>query len=72
MTRKEYGLIAKAMHATRPSLGDVRTKGAFANDSYNTWDDSITALCAALGAGNPRFDVEWFTEACCTGRRILA
>ena len=66
MTRKDYQLIARAMHAARPKLCD-RVRVNDANAAYTAWDDSVTALCGVLAMDNSHFNVERFISACDSG-----
>lgn len=61
MTRKDYVLLAHALHTVRPRDGWVVTE--------SQWEKDIHAVACALRSENPRFDYDRFIAACETGSK---
>ena len=55
MTRKDYELIAKALHNTPIATGV---------DGLLTWGKTCEEMARALGKENPRFNTVTFLDAC--------
>ena len=60
MTRKDYKLIAQALHQSKPA--DAHTE-----QRQRQWQETRNAICQALAADNPRFDPVKFLSACNEG-----
>ncbi len=58
MTKKDYQLIARALHAS--CMSDI-------GDEWTQWKNTVDAIATAL-AVNPRFDRERFTTECDRGK----
>jgi hypothetical protein len=59
MTKKDFILIAKALHASKPSPKNV--------DAWTAWCNVVSEFASRLACGNPRFDFTKFHEACMEG-----
>ena len=55
MSRKDYKLIANALHLVRPCPGDT---------AMFQWRTDREAILLALSRDNPRFDATRFIKAC--------
>lgn len=55
MTRKDYVLLAAALHRTKPEVNC---------DLTAQWEIDVRAIATALANTNPRFDRARFLEAC--------
>jgi hypothetical protein len=70
MTRKDYKLIAGALH--RSASGFLtpaeRNEADHHPEHDRQWHKSVDEIAAALAADNPRFDHAKFIEACETGK----
>ena len=65
MTKKDYILIASALHDSMPYMQDGRdiTNGT----EYSQWVCSVLSIGEALKAANPRFDYNTFSTHAKTG-----
>jgi hypothetical protein len=58
MTRKDYQLLANALHAAQPEHFIVE---------FEAWAECCKQITLALRQDNPRFDEDKFMEACIKG-----
>ena len=64
MTRKDFELIAKAFHDTKPKFLDRDMSEAAVAAAYDAWSRTVHRIALALSSTNPRFNVDRFIEAC--------
>ena len=60
MTRKDYVLLAHALHSVQPDYARTELE-------RNQWYKCVHAVADALKGENPRFDWDRFVTACETG-----
>lgn len=68
MTRKDYQVLASALHDVQPELitsSDDRYGAAYGNQ----WQACVSAIADALAKDNPRFDRTRFLVACNGGKK---
>lgn len=59
MTKKDFRIIASALHASKPSPKNI--------EQWTTWCNVVSEFASRLHAGNPRFDFTKFHDACMEG-----
>ena len=59
MTKKDFILIAKALHASKPLPKNEA--------AWTQWCNTVSEFAYRLACGNPRFDFTKFHEACMEG-----
>lgn len=65
MSKKDYELIARALRASRVTIGDVNSETGSRKAIFNNGIDNAAArLADALGAENAKFDRARFLAAC--------
>ena len=64
MTRKDYVLLAHALHASKP-----RPQESDYLSASLQWGADVQSIARALQGENPRFDAERFVTACETGSK---
>ena len=57
MTRKDFELIASAFAETQPAPDA-------SPEVVRQWKRTLAAMALRLGATNPQFDIDRFTDAC--------
>ena len=56
MTKKDFALIAEALHTAHPGADDI--------PAFEQWRMTVRMMAHALKASNPRFDHNRFIAAC--------
>jgi hypothetical protein len=59
MTRKDYALLAEALHHSKP----IRMADSLSTNIFQ-WEQDVRAIATALRTANIRFDRDKFLRAC--------
>lgn len=68
-TRRHYRAIALAMQDTKPEPG-FGTCEAERNRELDQWTYTCAILECMFDADNPRFNWDWFEQACAPGANV--
>jgi hypothetical protein len=64
MTKKDYILIAAALHRGKPATQEGVPCNTYTSIACNTYTNIATHIATALATDNPRFNRSRFLEAC--------